>query len=260
MTVTQQKLDELEILQSIYPEFIVIDDQDLLYCRQLSTNSSKQPALRFTVKLSNIELDVCLPGSYPNNDIAEIRIAWSSLASDIEFKIKAIIKTTVLDGKGQPIVLSVLSNVLDVLSSHDYTNMKDSTESCIPEQIILYNRIWYYSHHIYSKEKRTNMIQWSKDLTLNGFILPGKPGIICIEGTADECKDFNLRIRAMNWQLLKLQHEELELSFDQLKFNSFQEMIFEVHGRANNHQNLGQFREFLENIDLGNIFQILFKI
>ena len=104
------------------------------------------------------------------------------------------------------------------------------------------------------------MLQWSKELCLNGFILPGKPGIICVEGLKNNCKDFNSRVRAMNWQLLKLQHEEPSLSSVELKFENFKELIFDVHGRANNHQDLGQFREFLTGLGMENVFQVLFNV
>ena len=51
-------------------------------------------------------------------------------------------------------------------------------------------RYWIYSHHIYSAEKRRNMAQLSDEFDLRGFVLPGKPGIICVEGDSDDCHRF----------------------------------------------------------------------
>ncbi|CAB4064936.1 unnamed protein product [Lepeophtheirus salmonis] len=45
-----------------------------------------------------------------------------------------------------------------------------------------FSRLWIYSHHIYSKIKRKNILNLSKDYKVNGFSMPGKPGIICLEG------------------------------------------------------------------------------
>ena len=42
-------------------------------------------------------------------------------------------------------------------------------------------RYWVYSHHIYSKVKRKDLQGLSSDLCLTGFVLPGKPGVICVE-------------------------------------------------------------------------------
>ena len=45
----------------------------------------------------------------------------------------------------------------------------------------MFCRYWIYSHHIYSKIKRKNILDMSKEYDLSGFCLPGKPGIICVE-------------------------------------------------------------------------------
>ena len=45
-----------------------------------------------------------------------------------------------------------------------------------------FSRMWIYSHHIYSKFKRRDIIAWANELTLNGFSMCGKPGMICVEG------------------------------------------------------------------------------
>ena len=42
-------------------------------------------------------------------------------------------------------------------------------------------RYWIYSHHIYSKVKRKDLQGLASDLRLSGFVLPGKPGVICVE-------------------------------------------------------------------------------
>ena len=240
---TQQKLDELEILQSIYPDLIVIDDQDRLDCQELSKDTSEKPILRFAIKFSQIELSICLPGNYPDTEVAEIRIVWSSLSSQMLSKIIEIMKTTVTAGKGQPVMLDVISSVIDVIDDLSAKQLAESSGTGKNDTLVVkvvYNRLWYYAHHIYSKGKRSNMLQWSKDLSLNGFILPGKPGIICVEGPQKSCKDFNSLVRAMNWQLLKLQHDEMDLTLEQLKFQSFKELILTVHGRAHNHHTVGR--------------------
>ena len=39
-----------------------------------------------------------------------------------------------------------------------------------------FSRYWIYSHHIYSKVKRKNILDLSAQFCLTGFCLPGKPG------------------------------------------------------------------------------------
>lgn len=49
------------------------------------------------------------------------------------------------------------------------------------------NRMWIHSHHIYSKSKIKNIEDWAKELSLTGFLMPGKPGFICVEGYETNC-------------------------------------------------------------------------
>lgn len=58
-----------------------------------------------------------------------------------------------------------------------------------------FTRLWIYSHHIYNKIKRKNILEWSKELNLSGFSMPGKPGIVCVEGLQSACEEFWSRYR-----------------------------------------------------------------
>ncbi len=47
---------------------------------------------------------------------------------------------------------------------------------------VSYTREWIWFHHIYSKAKREKIVSTAKKLSLRGFCLHGKPGVVCIEG------------------------------------------------------------------------------
>lgn len=63
-------------------------------------------------------------------------------------------------------------------------------ESTSPQPQLMFSRLWIYSHHIYNKVKRKNILEWSKELGLSGFSMPGKPGIVCVEGHQSACEEF----------------------------------------------------------------------
>ena len=63
-----------------------------------------------------------------------------------------------------------------------------------PEPADLFTRLWIYSHHIYSKVKRRDMLELARDCAVTGFSLPGKPGIICVEGPAASTADWWKRV------------------------------------------------------------------
>lgn len=66
-----------------------------------------------------------------------------------------------------------------------------------PVDLIL-TRLWIYSHHIYNKCKRKNILEWAKELSLSGFSMPGKPGVVCVEGPQSACEEFWSRFAFTN--------------------------------------------------------------
>jgi Protein of unknown function (DUF1115). len=38
------------------------------------------------------------------------------------------------------------------------------------------------------------MLDLAADMNITGFVLPGKPGIVCIEGTSLDCEDWWYRV------------------------------------------------------------------
>lgn len=96
--------------------------------------------------------------------------------------------------QGEVCVLSAVDWVKDNLQlfikkslSAAPTPRRDSA-SARPQDF--FSRLWIYSHHIYNKMKRKNILEWSRELGLSGFSMPGKPGIVCVEGPQPACEEF----------------------------------------------------------------------
>ncbi|XP_027197970.2 RWD domain-containing protein 2B [Dermatophagoides pteronyssinus] len=103
------------------------------------------------------------------------------------------------------------------------------------------DRYWIYSHHIYSKIKRKSIIDLCRhQYHLNGFMLIGKPGLICIEGPSDDCQKFWQTIRSWNWQRITMIDIEENLNNNQQKSNQ-----------------TTTFESFVEYIDRSAVFQML---
>jgi hypothetical protein len=45
-------------------------------------------------------------------------------------------------------------------------------------------------------------------MKLTGFSLPGKPGIICVEGYSEDIDDYWSRLRALNWKKICVRERE----------------------------------------------------
>lgn len=135
----------------------------------------------------------------------------------------------------------------------------------------IFTRLWIYSHHIYNKQKRKNILDWSRELKLTGFSMPGKPGIVCVEGSQIICEEFWARLRQLTWQRILIRHRE-DIPLDnnsvnidaelekQRRFTGFEETIFDIRGNRGNHMDLGQLYHFLNEKGCGDVFQLYFGI
>ena len=130
-------------------------------------------------------------------------------------------------------------------------------------------RLWIHSHHIYSKIKRKNILDMGRSGPLTGFCLPGKPGVICIEGPKEDVEEMWACIKHWNWKKISCKHTEevllkegeTERSMDDLRcFEGFVEKVFDVKGGRANHMDLGLLFKFLEERNCGDVFKALLGV
>lgn len=96
---------------------------------------------------------------------------------------------------GEPCIYTLISWLQDNVEAYlkastcnQETNRNDSYKNNIRDQTnAVFSRYWIYSHHIYSKFKRRDVAELTKENSITGFCLAGKPGIICMEGTLEDC-------------------------------------------------------------------------
>ena len=147
--------------------------------------------------------------------------------------------------------------------------VRDNAQSYIPipglipepeEPHAHFCRMWLYMHHIYSKTKRKDILSLAPELGLTGFSLPGKPGVVCVEGEEIKTKEFYSILRRWNWKSITCRKKETVPVTDiasQRKIVGFQELVFDTHGQR---QDLGQFLDYLRQNGLEYMFKILFGI
>jgi len=126
-----------------------------------------------------------------------------------------------------------------------------------------YVRLWIYSHHIYSKTKRRNILQLAADHALTGFTLPGKPGVLCLEGRARDANDAWATIRGWTWQRisLKSQDEDVDGQGEAFRcFTTFEEVAFAKGGSEckDYRADMGEFFAFLKGHECAHAFKELF--
>ena len=99
-----------------------------------------------------------------------------------------------------------------------------------------------------SKTKRKNILDLAKENGLTGFCMPGKPGIVCLEGILDVCNDVWSIIKQWNWKKINVKFQE-DPSPNQekkefFKFEKFEEIGFVKGDTRDYHMDMGEFFKY----------------
>jgi len=281
------QLSEVEMLRSMYPEEdeLKLDDEVLIDIQEFCSGKTEEKpnGLNFSLSIypdcesdsnSAIDLSCYFPQDYPIVK-PEFFARSQSLNRDVQKELNDDLSSYIstLDS-GELCTLPAIQWIQEngdryitrsqtERSPSETENNSQCNESKSKKGAV-FLRMWLYMHHIYSKTKRKDIIQWASDYNLTGFCLPGKPGVVCLEGDEYNVEGYFSRLRRLNWKKITCRHREKGTANksvnDQRKFNGFVELFFEVHGTRENHMDMGQFLHYLEEHDLGYIFQILFGI
>jgi hypothetical protein len=145
----------------------------------------------------NIELLINLPTNYPKEQ-PEVYVRSSYLDRTQQCLLNKDLSVIIKNQQAEePCIYTLISWLQDnaetylkasvcnqAVKRNDVTN-KNSTDD---QNMVVFSRYWIYSHHIYSKFKRRDIINLAKENSITGFCLAGKPGIICMEGTLEDCE------------------------------------------------------------------------
>ncbi|XP_027711548.1 RWD domain-containing protein 2A [Vombatus ursinus] len=270
------QLLEVEMMYSMFPnkgEFCLEDANALRRVKSYLKNPTGPlpPRIGFVVMVTDyqgdVELQVGFPHNYPN---VKLQLFGRSYYLDrkqqllLNQDLTAYISTF---DAGELCVCAAVQWLRDNSGPY-FRKSKLFTEPVAKVKIVkvMFHRMWIYSHQICRPELRKRIWDCAKRLSLTGFFLTGKPGIICVEGKKEQCEEFWHTIRYPNWKHISCKHAEtvqVEGNGDELRiFQTFEELQFESHGnfRHDYHMDLGKFLEYLKQHKSEHIFQMLFGI
>lgn len=259
------QLEELEIISSIYcgPRELVIDDPSVIvdmnsFISGESTTINRELDYRIQMTITGLKdrLEVFfeLPHYYPALELPRITLSYPNISTNQHQRLKGLVDDalTVHRRTDETFLFALIAWLTDDeevqrVLTNDATGVnakgpgKRMRKMNSKESLEKPQRIWIYSHHIKSKRKRASIIENARDLHLTGFSLPGKPGIICVEGYQTDVQEFWRTIKAMKWQRIQIRLEETgeegvgeEAMTRFRKFNKFEEETkFAVNNLAN---------------------------
>ena len=101
------------------------------------------------------------------------------------------------------------------------------------------------------------MLGLASEFCLTGFVQPGKPGIICVEGTTRNCQEWWSHVKSWTWQRINVKITE-ELETESRLFSNFEEIGVLKNTERSNHMDMGEFRKYLGSHDCEWVFKELF--
>lgn len=256
-----KQLSEYELLKSMYPDsdtMLLTNPKELedVNCFLSNSSNSVPPHLDFILKMNidklKLEISINLPSFYPDKEEPVIYVRCNQLnrvqESNLNAKLSKYIKE---NHTGEAFLYTAITwlneYVIEALSEIKET-IVESAKKCVNDR---FARMWIYSHHIYNKRKRDEIIHQAHEFNLTGFCLSGKPGIVCIEGAEKNCNDWWKIIKAMNWKKIGIRKTELYDTSEQnvmQKFLNFKEINL----------SMGEFSKYLHDNGLTYAFQDIF--
>ncbi|XP_026799192.3 RWD domain-containing protein 2B [Pangasianodon hypophthalmus] len=273
----EAQLAEVELLLSMFPSQEELEVEPVAYAElrayvegTADCPSNTRPELCVKIR-THTGVDVSLSCTYPSDYpsvLPEIvvrcgelsRVQHACLVSDLRSYLRE-------SCTGEVCVLSAVDWLRD--HTHEYLERDDDGAKGAAQapSAETFTRLWIYSHHIYNKSKRKNILEWAKELQLTGFSMPGKPGVVCVEGLQAACEEFWARVKVLTWKRIMIRHREdvpldpANQSAESLRrFDGFEEAAFDPHGNRGNHMDLGQLFQFLSERGCAQIFQMYFGV
>lgn len=262
------QLSELETLQSMFynPGELRVEDLNVLAHVNIFVDYRTEElppyldlAINLMIEDQKFEFCINLSHEYPHVEpdifVRNHRLnkhQHARLNKDLAEYISAL-------SRSEPCIFSAVSWLQDNAKNYIIFEITEEPAVIKDETFV---RFWIYSHHIYSKSKRREIVDLAHSLHITGFCMPGKPGIICVEGTTTDCNEWWHTIKSMNWKriFLKISEEAQDGDKNFFKFRTFSEKVFQNNSIKCNHMDMGELYKFLEDHQCGYIFKDIFGV
>ncbi|KAF8571692.1 hypothetical protein P879_00072 [Paragonimus westermani] len=221
MSTYEDRDAEVELLKSM---FQVGDELSFVQNEPSKLNCNLDPcSIHFTLKIMGLaELTVQLPPGYPSGDSAAPVIPFMTL------RLLSCAQTCGMNERmlstrfsswlqeaattGEPVVFAAIDWIRDELENWKSpdsalsSQLEDLSLTAAKAPVVC---LWIVSHHIRSPIKRRLILAWAGELKLGGCSMPGRPGLIVVEGDADNADEYWRRIRGLQWKHIQLRDREI---------------------------------------------------
>lgn len=124
-------------------------------------------------------------------------------------------------------------------------------------------RVWFYFPSLSTREKRKDLVNYAPRYRLTGFVLAGKPGVLCLEGGSRDIDDYMNAIKNESWGDIPSHQKKVSERFreecgaDGRKFEDMTEItddLGEKRGARKNRGDMAALEAFLKEKGVGESF------
>lgn len=160
-------------------------------------------------------------------------------------------------------LLTIIEHVKDAASQYlvelrqrkEAASQQDSKEATI--------RVWFYFPSISTRAKRDDLINYAPAYGLTGFLLAGKPGVLCVEGGSQAIDDYMKFIKTESWGDIPSGHKKVSERYRESgsdvkrAFTDMQEitdLLGERRGERQNRNDMKALEAWLTENGVGEAF------
>ncbi|KAJ6023725.1 hypothetical protein N7540_004522 [Penicillium herquei] len=110
-------------------------------------------------------------------------------------------------------------------------------------------RVWFYFPSLSTREKRDDMVNLAPAYSLTGFVLAGKPGVLCLEGGSTDIDSYMSFIKTHSWGDIPSHQKKVSERFRQTTdiqrvFSGMEEITNSLGERGGQRANRGDMQAF----------------
>jgi len=126
-------------------------------------------------------------------------------------------------------------------------------------------RVWFYLQSLSTRSKRLDLVNWAPSYSLTGFVLAGKPGILCLEGTSADISAYMSEIKTRSWSDVPAYQKKVSERCREegkevvRKFVDMREVTDEIGkgGKRGNRGEMAEVRALFESVGLEDMFEVV---
>ncbi|KIR51788.1 hypothetical protein I315_05737 [Cryptococcus gattii Ru294] len=245
---------------------------------ELSIKIDEEREEEIGVVISLRTIDVDLENHSPNTQVAgdveptpQIHIrpkqpTWLSNSSYTT--LLSSLSPLPLKEEGSEYILTSIENIRESLLPHlpkegieksgGQGKKQEVKEDEGPEQ-----RVWFWFPMLSTKEKRNDIVQYAEEMDLTGFVLAGKPALLCVEGPGLTVERYMSRIKSESWSDIPSYQKKVTERFrrplippDHRAFTKMTEIthLISKYGQYNHRGEMSEVRRLMEEWGVGEDF------